>query len=177
VGSLRSRDDNQAYYYEHTSTEHWTNGRLVALSSVTDENGTRHKVDVVTKGSGLQVQADGKAVQIDKSTILTSLWNPTIIRQSMALNSVDGKMMPITVTDNGFEEVTAQGHLIKARHYTINGRFKQDVWYDEQDGLFTRSAAPQMARLSTTSLFLRGLRLRLCGRISLTTSALHRQKF
>jgi Family of unknown function (DUF6134) len=123
------------YRYEHTSTEHWANGRLVALSSATDDNGTKHKVDVASKGAGLQVLVDGKSVQIDKTTIPASLWNPVIVRQSVALNTVEGKLMPITVTDDGIEDVTAQGHLIKAHHYTINGPFKQDVWYDEQGRL------------------------------------------
>jgi hypothetical protein len=123
------------YRYEHTSTEHWANGRLVALSSATDDNGTKHKVDVASKGSGLQVLVDGKSVQIDKTTIPASLWNPVIVRQSVALNTVEGKLMPITVTDGGIEDVTAQGRLIKAHHYTINGLFKQDVWYDEQGRL------------------------------------------
>jgi hypothetical protein len=122
-----------AYHYEHTSTEHWIDGHLVSLNSSTDDNGTKHKLELGSKGSGLLVQADGKSTQVDKNIVPTSLWNPAIIRQSIALDSVDGKVVPITVIDDGMENITSPGH--RAHHFTINGHFKQEVWYDEQGRL------------------------------------------
>lgn len=122
-----------AYRYEHTSTERWVGGRLVSLNSVTDDNGTKHKLDLGSKGSGLLVEVDGRSTHVDKSIVPTSLWNPAIIRQSIALDAVSGKVMPITVVDDGMETVTPQAQ--PAHHFTINGSFKQDVWYDEQGRL------------------------------------------
>jgi hypothetical protein len=122
-----------AYHYEHTSTEHWIDGHLVSLNSITDDNGTKHKLDLGSKGSALLVQADGKSLQVDKNIVPTSLWNPAILRQSIALDSVDGKVVPITVVDDGMENVASPGH--PAHHFTINGHFKQEVWYDDQGRL------------------------------------------
>ena len=122
-----------AYRYEHNSTEHWIDGHLVSLNSTTDDNGTKHKLDLGSKGSGLLLQVDGKSTQVDKNIVPASLWNPAIIRQSIALNSADGKVMPIKVVDDGMEDITSGGH--PAHHFTINGTFKQDVWYDEQGRL------------------------------------------
>jgi hypothetical protein len=124
-----------AYHYEHASTERWIDGRLVSLSSTTDDNGTKHKLDLGSKGSSLLVQADGKSMQVDKNVVPASLWNPAITRQSIALNAVDGKIMPITVVDAGMEDVPSQGRPAAAHHFTINGTFKQDVWYDGQGRL------------------------------------------
>jgi hypothetical protein len=122
-----------AYHYDHTSTEHWIDGHLVSLSSITDDNGTKHKLDLGSKGSALLLQVDGKSTQVDKNIVPTSLWNPAILRQSIALDSVDGKLVPITVVDDGMENITSPRH--PAHHFTIKGHFKQDVWYDEQGRL------------------------------------------
>lgn len=122
-----------AYRYEHSCIERWIDGHLVALNSVTDDNGTKHKIDLGSKGTGLVVQADGKSTQVDKNIVPASLWNPAIIRQTVALDAVSGKVMPITVVDGGMENVAAQ--VAPAHHFTINGTFKQDVWYDEQGHL------------------------------------------
>ena len=50
-----------AYRFQHAASERWVNGRLVALDSSTDDNGTLHKVAVALKASALDVQADGTA--------------------------------------------------------------------------------------------------------------------
>jgi hypothetical protein len=122
-----------AYHYEHNSTERWIDGHLVSLNSITNDNGTKHKLDLGSKGSALLLQVDGKSTQVDKNIVPTSLWNPAILRQSVALDSVDGKLVPITVVDDGMENITSPGR--PAHHFTINGHFKQDVWYDEQGRL------------------------------------------
>ncbi len=49
-----------AYRLQHTATERWVDGRLVALNSSTDNNGTRHKVSVIETPAGMEVRADGK---------------------------------------------------------------------------------------------------------------------
>jgi hypothetical protein len=35
-----------AYRFQHAASEHWVGGRLIALNSTTDDNGTRHRVSV-----------------------------------------------------------------------------------------------------------------------------------
>src|SRR3974377_1616496 len=37
------------FRFQHVASERWVGGRLVALNSTTDDNGTRHKVSVVIK--------------------------------------------------------------------------------------------------------------------------------
>ena len=40
-----------AYRFQYTGTERWVNGRLVALSAATDDNGTQHKLTAALKGA------------------------------------------------------------------------------------------------------------------------------
>jgi hypothetical protein len=119
-----------AYRFQHAASERWVNGRLVALDSSTDDNGTLHKVAVALKASALDVQADGKATQADKNTVPDSLWNPELMRRSSMLSSQDGQVLPISVVDQGTEQVTVAGQPTTAHRYTIKGKFSQDVWYD-----------------------------------------------
>ena len=124
-----------AYRFQHSATERWVNGRLVELNSETDDNGTQHKLTAALKGAALEVDADGKAAQVDKNIIPSSLWNPELVRQSVMLDTQTGQVMPISVVDGGSEEVTVETGPAPAHRYTIKGKFSQDVWYDSRGRL------------------------------------------
>ena len=124
-----------AYRFQHVASERWVNGRLVALDAETDNNGKQHKVTAALKGSTLEVQADGKPMQVDKNIIPGSLWNPDLLRQSVMLDSQTGEVMPISVVDDGAEQVATENGPATAHRYTIKGKFAQDVWYDSRGRL------------------------------------------
>src|SRR3954447_9707357 len=48
------------YRFEQRETERWTDGKLVALQAVTDDNGTVHRVSAASNGDKLLVNANGK---------------------------------------------------------------------------------------------------------------------
>jgi hypothetical protein len=124
-----------AYRLQHSATERWMNGQLVAFSSTTDNNGTRHKVSAALGASGLDVEADGKTSRVDKSTVPASLWNPELLRRKSALDTQDGQVDPIAVIDDGMEDLSIDARAVKAHHYELKGRYAQDVWYDERGRL------------------------------------------
>lgn len=124
-----------AYRLQHSASERWVNGQLAALNSATDDNGTRHMVRATRVASGLEVEADGKTSRVDQSVFPASLWNPELIRRKMALDTHDGQVDPISVTDDGMEDLSLGARAVKAHHYEIKGRYSQDVWYDERGRL------------------------------------------
>jgi len=128
-----------AYHMQYTTTERWVGGKLVALNSESDDNGTKHKVSAALKANGLEVDADGKTSTVDKNIIPATLWNPEVVKRTQVLDPKDGEVVPITVTDKGLEDVTIEGRTIKARHYVLKGKFPQDVWYDQQGRLVQSS--------------------------------------
>jgi hypothetical protein len=128
-----------AYHLQQTGSVRWVNGKLVAFTSETDDNGTLHKLSVALKPAGLEVQADGKTSIVDKNIIPATLWNPEMMKRTSVLDPQDGQVVPITVTDVGPEDLTFDAHTIKARHFTIKGKFSQDVWYDEHGRLVQSS--------------------------------------
>jgi hypothetical protein len=124
-----------AYRFQHTASERWMNGRLVALDSTTDNNGTQHKVSVTQGPGGLELKADGKTSKLDRDIMPGSLWNPAILRRSTMLDSQAGDILPLSVVDGGMDQVTVDAQPLKAHRYTMKSRFSQDVWYDEQGRL------------------------------------------
>ena len=124
-----------AYRLRHSATERWVNGQLVSFDSTTDNNGVRHKVSATRGPSGLEVQADGKTTRVDQNVVPASLWNPELMRRKTALDTEDGQVDPISVTDNGTEDLSLGARTLKAHHYEIKGRYSQDIWYDERGRL------------------------------------------
>jgi Family of unknown function (DUF6134) len=124
-----------AYQLQHHATERWMNGQLVALDSTTDNNGVRHRVSAVRGMSGLEVNADGKTSRVDQNVFPASLWNPEILRRKAALDTQDGKVDPISVMDDGSEDLRLGAKALKAHHYEIKGRYSQHIWYDERGRL------------------------------------------
>lgn len=124
-----------AYHLKITISERWVNGRLVALNSTSDDNGTRHFISAAPTGSSLEVKVDGKTTIIDANIMTTSFWNAEFLGRPIMLDAQNGQIMPVSVRDDGEEELAINARIIKARHYTINGRYSQEVWYDDQAGL------------------------------------------
>jgi hypothetical protein len=127
--------DITVYRYDQNETESWVDGKLVAMNSQTDDNGTRHRVSVTRSGDALSVDSDGKVAEVDPAVIPVSLWNASLMRQTTAISPLDGTLTPVSVVDHGEEELALQGGPTAAHHYSIRTSFPQDVWYDRQHQL------------------------------------------
>jgi hypothetical protein len=103
----------------------------VALHSATNDDGTRHQLDVTQTAGALEVDADGNSARADPAIVPASLWNIALTRQSVLLNTLDGKQMHVTVGDQGSELVQVAGGRQQARHYVLHGDLERQVWYDQ----------------------------------------------
>src|SRR4051812_31844174 len=57
----------EAYRYEHSHNETWKNGQLIAFKSRTNDNGTKHSIDVTATPDKLSMDADGKHRDLPKT--------------------------------------------------------------------------------------------------------------
>jgi hypothetical protein len=57
------------------------------------------------------------------------------MRRKAALDTQDGQVDPISVTDDGAEDLRLGAQALKAHHYQIKSRYSQDIWYDERGRL------------------------------------------
>lgn len=118
------------YRFKHHDEEVWKDGHLVALSSVTNDDGTPHHLKVAADGKGLEVNGDDKASLLPTSTIPASLWNPATVTQAALMNTLDGHPMSVKVKDLGTESVSVHGQPRPAHHYAVTGDLAREVWYD-----------------------------------------------
>jgi len=108
------------YQFVQKSSEQWRSGKLVALSSTTNDNGEAH------------------SIKLGASSLLpASLWNIDIVKVHKALNTIDGKKMKISVHKVGNEKVPTGHGKVVATHYRISGDLTRDVWYGA-DGTLVR---------------------------------------
>jgi hypothetical protein len=119
-----------AYRYVQTSTEKWSGGQVVAVSSETNDNGTKHKLSLALHDDKLIGEADGKQLALDADVVPSSVWNPKLMTQTVVMDNVNGKLKTISIADLGIENVDVRGQPTKAHHYSMRGQLEQDLWYD-----------------------------------------------
>lgn len=126
----------EAYRYEHASTETWKGGQLVAYKSRTNDNGTRHAIEVAPGPTPdkLILDVDGRRSEVPKTIAPASLWNKDIVNRSELFEPASGKRLTIKVKDVGEETVVLHGVKRQTHHYKIAdkspGEFDRDLWYE-----------------------------------------------
>ena len=113
-----------AYRFRQTSTETWRGGRLVALASQTDDNGTPHKISVGAT-----------------SLVPASLWDADILAAGQVLNTIDGSTDQISVSNLGTETIATGQGPVQATHYALRGDLKRDLWFAGATLVHVRFAA------------------------------------
>jgi Family of unknown function (DUF6134) len=124
----------EAYRYEHSCDETWKNGQLVSFKSRTNDNGTKHSIDVKAASDKLSMEADGKHSELPKTAAPASLWSIDVIHQTETFDPDTGKRLSMKVTDLGEETLTLHGAQHQTHHYkiadTLEGEFARELWYD-----------------------------------------------
>lgn len=119
------------YRFEHDGHERWEGGKLVALKSVTDDDGTHRKVALQAGDSGLTGTADGKPGSAPADILPASLWDRDIVDRGQLLNTLTGKPMTVRITHSGTETVTVGGKPVAADRYVVSGELARELWYDK----------------------------------------------
>lgn len=134
------------YRFEYQSTSQWTDGRMVALDSRTNDDGTITTVTARTDGDRLRVSAaggeggggdtGGGPVVAPLGLFPTDHWHPGVIGADAVLNTITGDINRVTMTAQGRETVpTGFGPRLSTR-YVYDGDLRATVWYDDR-GLWT----------------------------------------
>jgi hypothetical protein len=123
------------YRFDQIESERWANGHLLAMNSMTDDNGAIHRTSASNQGGELIVQGDGQTRKAAPTILPASLWNQALLTQNTALDPQDGTIVPVSVTDRGEDSLVVDGHAERAHHYCLKTKFAQDVWYDDSHRL------------------------------------------
>ena len=128
------------YNFNHEGREVWQDGKLSKLVSQTDDDGTKHTLEVNGTTSALEINGDGIQSRADTTTIPASLWHPAFLQPgpTTILNTLDGHLMPVNIAIVGEESVDVRSESVLAMHIVVTGELERELWFDRQ-GLLVKS--------------------------------------
>jgi hypothetical protein len=118
------------YTFHYTCAETWRDGRLDALASMIDDNGTRTAVDAKEEDGALDVTGPETHERIAGFILPSSHWDAQVIGASRVLNTLSGKISDIKLVPLGVESVPVGPATRQATHYRYVGDFSAESWYD-----------------------------------------------
>jgi hypothetical protein len=118
------------FQFSAASTAVWRDGRLVAYSAMTDDDGELTRV--AGQADGAEFRIDGTAGKFAGPADAMPLnpWNAAIVRASAILSPKSGEVFPAAVADAGTETVEIDGVRTLARAFRIDTDRRTWVWYD-----------------------------------------------
>jgi hypothetical protein len=128
------------YTYSYQGTEVWKAGRLVSLSSSTNDDGKRFQVSAATDGTNLRVTVNGQEHATRPDVWTTTYWrlpDPKFRNQAVPLLDADtGRDINATLQCVGAEAIQVGGQAQNCVHYHVTGGgLEVDAWYDGQERL------------------------------------------
>ena len=131
------------YRYTFAVTEVWQDGKdgkLLAMSSTSDDNGKKFEVKATTEPNGLQVRVNGQARNVRGDVWTTTYWKLAHARfhnQTLPLLDADtGKDYGGRLDYLGTEQLTVAGQTQNCLRFRVTGGPNPvEVWYDAQHRL------------------------------------------
>ncbi|MEA1050136.1 DUF6134 family protein [Lamprobacter modestohalophilus] len=124
-----------AYRYRHQSNELFRNGCLERLSSTTNDNGTRYKIDGSAVSNGFRVDRGENVEQFDGCVKTFAYWDSAILQQPKLLNPQTGELESVSVQRHGAEQVAVNGSQVEATRFElVTDELTINLWYNDELG-------------------------------------------
>ena len=120
----------RVYHYEHTGRETWRDGHMVAMDTLTKDNGDIKQVHASydpARNSWSGITGPGP---VTGPLMASSFWNSETVRQTRFLDDETGAVNPVQVTPAGQEPLTVKGQPVTASKFAMVGTMSGAVWYD-----------------------------------------------
>jgi hypothetical protein len=117
------------YRYTHRSRETWADGRLVAISTTTDDDGDKTFVKARAEDDKLVVENITETYAVAAHTLPSSYWHDAMLTRSQMIDTQDGKLLTMKVAPPVEETIPVAGKSVAAKHYVVSGDLDIDLWY------------------------------------------------
>jgi hypothetical protein len=118
------------YRFRYEATTVWRDGRMIALSATTEDDGKVSQVHArIDAGKTVIDGPDGK-IEASGPLLPGEHWNMDEVRQAALINSITGKVNRIQVSDQGKSAVQTRHGAEPARQFTLSGDLALTTWYD-----------------------------------------------
>jgi hypothetical protein len=123
------------YRMHQVITETYHGRRLQTMRAQTkDGSGTR--VAELTRDGDHWTGRSGKtASAFDCDCQTSAMWHVSSIGKNQIIEASKARLRQVTVTDRGSENLNLPEGRTAARHFTVKGDIKRDVWYDSAGNL------------------------------------------
>lgn len=121
-----------AFYLKHEAEEVWQAGRLVAVRSTTDDNGTRMQVSGAAVAGGFRIIGE-EGPYLAPGELLTSnmLWDTRMLRADRLIDVQHGGVIGLAVKALGTASVdTPRGQVRANRHRLITPHYTGTLFHD-----------------------------------------------
>ena len=121
-----------AYYLKHDAEEVWQAGRLVAVRSTTDDNGTRLQVSGAAVQGGFRIIGE-EGPFLAPAQLLTSnmLWDTRMLSATRLIDVQHGGVIGLVVKPLGAAVVeTPHGPVHAKRHHLITPHYAGTLFHD-----------------------------------------------
>ena len=120
------------YRYKQTREEVWRDGKLIALASRADDDGTLYDIKGAAGPNGLIITSGKLSWILPPDSVPASYWNMSMVAgKGPLVDAQSGRVIAVKAMRIGEEKVTAGGRQIVATHYRIVAETPRDVWYDD----------------------------------------------
>lgn len=125
-----------AYTFDHSRRETWQDGKLIALETHIDDNGTKSTLTAKADGDKLAIKgSEGDSTQA-LGIVPTGYWNVATVKQTKLFDNETGKILNISVSGGDAQKVDlGGGRTVDAKKWQTNGDKKAELWYDDRDVL------------------------------------------
>lgn len=121
------------YRYRHRATEIWQRSLLTSIESVTNRDGTPHRMRAELTPAGLVVEGSRAPSYVaPANTYPTTYWNKVMLQKAV-INSEDGRLFDVVPVALAEEMVPAASGPLRAKHYKLDGDLALDLWYDSAE--------------------------------------------
>ena len=117
------------FRYEHVNREHWQNGRLIALDSRTNDDGTPYMVTARAVAGGLAVEGSEGNLLVDAETLTTAYWHPRTVQVERLLDTQRGRLLTLENRYLGRDLLEFDGESLPAARYGVDGDLSMTLWY------------------------------------------------
>ena len=118
------------YRYEYDSDARWSGGRMVRLDAEQNDDGAVSTVRVVLQGDSLVIEGPKGRSRGQPGLYPTNHWNAGVLSERQVIDTLEGRVANVTITNAGKEAVRAEGRVIEATKYVYGGDIKTTTWYD-----------------------------------------------
>ena len=122
------------YSYKHRNAEIWRDGKLLSITTETNDDGEEHWVKGKAEKGLFRVSSSSGDFIAPATIIPTSYWSQKTTAQSILLDTQHGKLLDVTVTQIDDTVLSTPGANIPARHFVITGDLELSLWYSQSGG-------------------------------------------